>query len=164
MKRLLCLVSAMDAGGAETFLMKLYRNIDREKYQMDFAVTSSEEGFYDNEIEELGGEIFHVEPKKNGVYKSFLSIYRLIKEKQYDYVLKTSQRSLAALDLLAAKLAGAKIRVYRSSNAGLVSPTIKEKMLQRLFVFLPRCFANIRIAPSTEAAEYVFGKNCINRF
>lgn len=162
-KRLLCIVSKMNTGGAETFLMKLYRNIDKTKYQMDFAVTSIEEGFYDKEIKDLSGEIFHVEPKKNGAFKSFLSVYRLIKEKQYKYVLKTSQRSLAALDLLAAKLAGAKVRIYRSSNAGLVSPTTKEKLLQRLFAFMPRCYANVKIAPSTEAAEYVFGKNCIKK-
>lgn len=162
-KRILCIVSKMAAGGAETFLMKLYRNIDKDKYQMDFAVTSLEEGFYDKEIKDLGGKIFHVEPKKNGALKSFLSVYRLIKEKQYKYVLKTSQRSLAALDLLAAKLAGAKVRIYRSSNAGLVSPTTKEKLQQRLFSFIPRCYANVKIAPSTEAAEYVFGKNCIKK-
>ncbi len=35
MKRLLCLLSGMNAGGAETFLMKIYRSIDRLKYQMD---------------------------------------------------------------------------------------------------------------------------------
>lgn len=34
MKRVLCIVSGMNTGGAETFLMKLYRNIDRNKYQI----------------------------------------------------------------------------------------------------------------------------------
>lgn len=37
-KRLLCIVSSMDRGGAETFLMKVYRAIDKTKYQMDFCV------------------------------------------------------------------------------------------------------------------------------
>ena len=39
MKRLLCIVGIMDAGGAETFLMKLYRQLDKSKYQMDFCVS-----------------------------------------------------------------------------------------------------------------------------
>ena len=34
MKRLLCILSGMNAGGAETFLMKMYRSIDRSKYQI----------------------------------------------------------------------------------------------------------------------------------
>ena len=39
MKRLLCIVGGMNIGGAETFLMKIYRTIDRTVYQMDFAVS-----------------------------------------------------------------------------------------------------------------------------
>lgn len=52
-------------GGAETFLMKIYRNIDREKYQMDFIVSIKEEGFYDEEIKNLVDiySIFHLNQK-----------------------------------------------------------------------------------------------------
>ena len=49
-ERVLCIVSSMDAGGAETFLMKLYRNLDRDKYQMDFCVNNEKSGLYDDEI------------------------------------------------------------------------------------------------------------------
>lgn len=161
MKRLLCLVSAMDTGGAETFLMKIYRNIDINQYQMDFLCASLKEGFYEKEIKELGGKIFHIEPKNKGIIKNFKSIYKIIKDNKYDYVLKTAQKSLAGLDLLAAKLAKAKIRVFRSSNAGVVDNSFKERLIQNIFSFLPRRMANIRIAPSKEAAEYVFGKGCI---
>ena len=41
-KRVLCITSTMNTGGAETFLMKMLRNIDREKYIMDFCVTSKD--------------------------------------------------------------------------------------------------------------------------
>lgn len=44
-KRLLCIVGSMDAGGAETFLMKIYRTIDRCKYQMDFYVSTQKKDF-----------------------------------------------------------------------------------------------------------------------
>ena len=55
MKRLLCIVSSMDRGGAETFLMKIYRQLDKTKYQMDFCVSKEKNGFYDNEIKTMGG-------------------------------------------------------------------------------------------------------------
>ena len=58
MKRLLCIVSAMNAGGAETFLMKMYRKLDTSRYQMDFCVNIQEKGLYDEEIKELGEEFF----------------------------------------------------------------------------------------------------------
>ena len=49
MKRTLCIVGSMNAGGAETFLMKVYRKLDKTKYQMDFAVAIEEKGYYDDE-------------------------------------------------------------------------------------------------------------------
>lgn len=163
MKRLLCIVSIMDAGGAETFLMKLYRNIDREKYQMDFAVSSNQEGIYNKEIESLGGRVFFIGTKLDGAFKNAINLYKLIKREKYDYVLKTSHLSVAAIDLLVAKLAGVKVRVYRSSNSNATSSTTIEKISQKVFSFLPRVFANVKIAPSTEAAEYVFGKGCVRK-
>ena len=64
MKRLLCIVSSMDKGGAETFLMKIYRCLDKTKYQMDFCVSKKEKGFYDDEINFLGGKIFYIPPSR----------------------------------------------------------------------------------------------------
>lgn len=49
-KRLLCIVSSMDVGGAETFLMKIYRALDKTKYQMDFYCMSQKVGYYEEEI------------------------------------------------------------------------------------------------------------------
>ena len=50
MKRLLCILSGMNVGGAETFLMKVYRNIDRLQYQMDFCINEKEKCFYEDTV------------------------------------------------------------------------------------------------------------------
>ncbi len=160
MKRLLCIVSAMNQGGAETFLMKMYRSLDKTKYQMDFCVFTDKEAFYDAEIISLGGKIFHTVPKSKHPIKCFNEIKRIVKEENYQYVLRTSQQSLAALDLFAAKLGGAKKLIYRSSNAGLTGG-FANKFINKFFSFLPKIIPNVKIAPSTEAAEFVFGKNSI---
>ena len=47
LKRLLCIVGKMDAGGAENMLMKLYRTVDKKRVQFDFACFTNEEGFFD---------------------------------------------------------------------------------------------------------------------
>ncbi len=57
--RVLHVLTAMHRAGTETLLMNYYRNIDRDKIQFDFAVSSVSECDYDKEIEELGGHIFH---------------------------------------------------------------------------------------------------------
>lgn len=161
MKRLLCIVGSMNAGGAETFLMKMYRQLDKSKYQMDFAVAINEEGFYDKEISAMGGRIYHITPKSMGILRNFNSIKKLVHNEKYEFVLRTSQHSLSALELFAAKQGGAKIRVFRSSNSNTMSGSKKEMILHKAFRFMPKYFANVRIAPSTEAAEFMFGKGCI---
>lgn len=50
-------VGSMPAGGIETFLMNVFRSIDREKVQFEFLYTTMERSFYDDEIERLGGVI-----------------------------------------------------------------------------------------------------------
>lgn len=162
MKRMLCIVSSMDRGGAETFLMKIYRCLDKNKYQMDFCVSKKEKGFYDDEILSLGGKIFYVPPKSKNPFKTFIEIKKIVKSENYNYVLRTSQQSLAALDLLAAKLGGAKVLIYRSSNAGMTGNKIN-KIINKFFSFLPKIIPNVKIAPSTEAAEFVFGKSAVRK-
>ena len=163
MKRLLCIVGSMNTGGAETFLMKMYREVDKSQCQFDFAVASKEKGFYDDEIISMGGRIFHITPKSVNPIKNFYSILTLVKREQYKSVLRSSQHSLSALELLAAWLGGAKKRIYRSSNSNITGTSKLELFLHKVFVIMPILFANVRIAPSVEAAEFMFGKNCIKK-
>lgn len=160
MKRLLCIVGGMNMGGAETFLMKLYRNFDRTKYQMDFAVALIEKGEYDDEILTLGGRIYHITPKSRGTVKNFLDLKDLVRKEQYNYVLRVSQHSLSALELFAAMLGGAKVRAFRSSNSNTCAGKING-LIHKLCMFMPRNFANRYIAPSTEAACFMFGKHYV---
>lgn len=152
----------MNMGGAETFLMKVYRNLDRTQYQMDFAVAIEESGAYDEEIKSLGGKIFHITPKSKGLINNFRDIKNIVKSEHYNYVLRTSQHALSALELLAAWLGGAKVRVFRSSNSNVGLKSRKQYLIHIFCRFMPKWFANVKIAPSTEAAEFMFGKGCIS--
>ena len=56
--RVLQVMPAMDAGGMETFVMNVYRTIDREKVQFDFLYHYDKPCFFDDEIRALGGRIY----------------------------------------------------------------------------------------------------------
>ena len=58
--RILHVVGKMHFGGMETLIMNLYRRIDRDVVQFDFMVHYDEPGEYDDEIEVLGGNIYHL--------------------------------------------------------------------------------------------------------
>ncbi|OFD36886.1 glycosyltransferase family 1 protein [Bacillus mycoides] len=158
-KRLLCIVNTINAGGAETFLMKLYRALDKTKYQMDFYCMSLEKGYYEEEIKELGGKVYYAVPKSQNWIKAFLTLKNVVKENKYECVMRVSQHSLATFDLIAAKMGGAKTLVQRSSNSNAASKI--GRILHDLFKWLPMIIPNVKIAPSSEAAEYTFGKNCV---
>ena len=59
-KRIAQMLYSMGMGGVENFLMNIYRNIDREKYQFDFILQTTERSYFDNEVEKLGGRIFRM--------------------------------------------------------------------------------------------------------
>ena len=70
--RILQVVTYMGRGGLETMLMNYYRNIDRSKVQFDFLTHRYEKADYDDEIEALGGKIYHL-PRLNPFSRGYLS-------------------------------------------------------------------------------------------
>lgn len=63
--RVLHVIGIMNRGGAETMIMNLYRNIDRDKVQFDFVENEGNEAAFDAEIKQLGGKIYRC-PRYNG--------------------------------------------------------------------------------------------------
>jgi len=156
------MISGMKAGGAETFLMKVYRALDKSKFQMDFCLFSNEIGYYEPEIETMGGTIFHIKPKTESIVKSLCQIYSIVKNEKYKYVMRVSPRSLSALDLLAARIGGAEKLIFRSSNTKPGDSQI-DKTLHWIFRWMPMIIPNVKFAPSKAAAEYLFGKAGVNK-
>lgn len=161
-KRVLCLVSAMNTGGAETFLMKIYRNLDRTKYQMDFCVNVTEKGFYDDEIKRLGGRIFIIPSKSENIKAFKTELSKIVRSYQYDYVLRITSNAMGFLDLKIAKDSGTKRCIARSSNSSDGSG-LKMLMAHKLGQFLYSRYVDVKIAPSDLAAEYTFGKHILEQ-
>lgn len=161
MKRLLCILSSMNAGGAETFLMKLYRNMDRTCFQMDFCINSEEKCFYEDEIINLGGRIYRIPAKSNDLrgYRKQLAV--TVKDNKYEYVLRVTSSAMGFMDLKVAKKAGARVCCARSSNAS-GGGGVKSFLAHRVGKMLYSSYVDVKIAPSDLAAKYTFGKSAYN--
>ena len=59
MIRILQCVNNMHRAGLETMLMNYYRRVDRDVIQFDFLTHRPEKDDYDDEIEALGGRVYH---------------------------------------------------------------------------------------------------------
>mgnify|MGYP000705072492 FL=1 len=155
-KRLLCIVSNMDAGGAETFLMKMYRQLDRTCYQMDFVVSGDGRGYYEHEIERLGGRVFRITRKTKDFSAYRRELFDAVREDGCPVVLRIGSNAFSAIDLWIAKRAGARRLALRSSNASDGQAGLG-MLLQRALRRPLTSVVNVKIAPSDLAAEYTFG-------
>lgn len=157
MKRLLCLLSGMNAGGAETFLMKVYRNIDKELYQMDFCINVQEKCFYEDEILSMGGRIYRIPAKSENLKEFKKQLAEIIKSNSYDNVLRITSSAMGFMDLMIAKKAGAKVCCARSSNAS-DGDSLKSKIVHRMGRMMYNPYVDVKVAPSDLAAKYTFGE------
>ena len=156
MKRVLCIISSLDAGGAETFLMKIYRALPPEEYQLDFVV-SVDGGCYTQEVLDRGGKIYKIPKRTEDFFGAFKGIKKAVKENKYETVLKLAENSLSLTDMIAAKLGGAKTLVVRSCNAP-TKLSLKEKLIHYSLRLLLNKISTHKLAPSDLAAEFMFGK------
>ena len=69
---------AMDAGGMETFVMNVYRTIDREQVQFDFLYHYDKACFFDDEITALGGRIYKLTVRQDNNLPRYLRELRTL--------------------------------------------------------------------------------------
>ena len=62
----------MNRGGIESYMMNYYRHFDHKIIQIDFVVhNAGGYGYYDEEIKNLGGQIFTLPQKKQKSFKLY---------------------------------------------------------------------------------------------
>ena len=162
MKRLLCIVNELNYGGAETFLMKVYRCIDKAKYQFDFIVTENTNGIYEDEVRKLGGRVFEIPYRTKNPVKAFLALKDIVRKNRYFYVLKLSDTPIGIFDILSVRIGGAGWVSVRSCNSSSDASLLK----QIIYIAIRPVFCSLTdqmIAPSLGAARYTFGKKNLDQ-
>ncbi len=148
----------MDRGGAETFVMNIYRNIDREKVEFDFLCEMEDEGGYDEEIRELGGRIFHIAPQKKRPIGWLLKTIKFLKKTGPYDAIHIPNMFFSGFYCVAARIAGVKRIIVHSHNAGeLRGSTISRRLYIWLMRFLINRLADIKASCGHDASEFLFG-------
>ncbi len=155
-ERILHIIGRMNVGGAETFIMNVYRNIDREKLQFDFIVHTKEKCDYEDEIISLGGRIYRIEQFSKHPLKNMLQLKKILTENKeiYKTIHRHTENSIVFTDLLVAKIAGIKKRYVHSHN----TKTTKGNVIHKLCRPLLNRLATKKFACSQKAGEWLFGK------
>lgn len=152
--RVLQVTTKMDRGGLETFVMNMYRNVDRTRVQFDFLCHRDGRFAYDDEIEALGGRIYRV-PRCNPLDPRYLKAIDSFFEKHPYRVVHSHIDCMSALPLAAARRHGAIMRIAHSHNSrqdkDLKYP-LKLACKRRI-----RCEATDLFACGVEAGRWMFG-------
>lgn len=154
--RILHVVGTMNRGGAETFLMNLYRKMDREKIQFDFVVHDRQKSDYDDEIKKLGGKIYYM-PHYNGInHFSYIKEWRrfFLNHPQYP-IIHGHIRSTAAIYLKIAKKFN-RITIAHSHGTSSRGNWIN-KFIKTAMQYPIRHIADYFFACSKEAGIWLFG-------
>lgn len=156
MKKVLCILSNMNKGGAETFLMKIFRSLDKTKYSMDFCVTVNSKCDYEDEIIRLNGHIYRITPKTVNTMRFKKELSELIKSNNYSSVLRITSNGMGFLDLKIAKKNGVRKTIARSSNSS-DGGSLKMRAANLVGRILWKRYIDEYVAPSDLAAIYTFG-------
>lgn len=130
--RVLHITETLTAAGIESFIMNLYRHIDRTKVQFDFLVLRNEKEFYEDEITKLGGKKYWIHSEKSNtlfrIFKESKLLEDFLKTHKYDIVHIHYTTPLRAPYLRACYIAGVSTRIYHSHSA-YVSGKSRIKMI-----------------------------------
>ncbi len=157
MIRVLQVLGKLNLGGAESRIMDLYRHMDRDKIQFDFLIHYKEKGFFEDEIRQLGGEIYYLPSFR--IYNFFSyrkACRRFFEEHSYFAAVHGHMTSTAAIYLPEAKRAGIPLTIAHARSAGVdkgLKGMLTRVLRKKLYTKCDRMFAC-----SDLAAESVFGK------
>jgi glycosyltransferase involved in cell wall biosynthesis len=144
----------MNDGGIETWLMNIYRHIDRTKIQFDFVVhTTNRKGYYDDEIEKLGGRIVHIPEFRIANISKYKKTWEEILKRNDYKILHTHIRSTAPIYLKIARKYGIKTisHAHSTSNGKFPISLIKDMFQRNIAVY-----SDMRLACSSEAGNWLF--------
>lgn len=162
--RILHMISSLNIGGSQTFVMNLYRNIDRESIQFDFIIDHPKEIYFQKEIESLGGVVYYMPAFQGTNIKKVRQAWKKFFRNHPEYkILHSHSRSYAALYLPIAKKFGLTTIIHsHSTSNGKGMRAVVKKFLQ----YPLRYQADYFMACSQKAGEWLFGKKicCDDRF
>lgn len=159
--RVLHVLGKLHRGGAETMVMNLYRNIDKEKIQFDFVVHTEKVEAYENEIHNFGGKIFRIPAYKGYNHFEYIHAWKELLSNHPEFkIIHGHVRSTASIYMLIAKQYN-RITISHShstSNGNGIAAVIK-----RIMQYPIRYIADYFFAASEQSGKWLYGDQIIQK-
>lgn len=159
--RVLQVLGGLEAGGAESFVMNLYRAVDREKVQFDFVKHIEHKGVFEDEIAQMDGRIYRCPQYTGKNHFTYCKWWNDFFTKHPEYhVIHGHVRSTASIYLKIAQKHGLVTiaHSHSTSNGSGISASIKDIMQLSL-----RYTADYLFACSDKAGKWLYGAKAVTR-
>lgn len=156
MIRVVHILGNLSVGGVESFIMSVYRRIDRDKIQFDFIVHNLENDAYREEIESLGGRIFILD-RLNFLnpLKYIRDLDKILEDHKEISILHCHFRGTEAIILKEAKKYGL---MTISHNHGTQNSSKFNSLIRRIFKKDVLKYSDIKLACSDQAGTDFYGR------
>lgn len=160
MKRILQVNTTLNIGGIESFLLNIYKGIDKRKYEFIFLCYKKEKFDFEEEITKLGGKIIRISnPKEVSILRHLREIIDVIKREKIDIVHCHTYFD-SGIVLLAARLTKVKIRIVHShTTEGLNKVNLFRRIKWQIARSLIKHNSTMNIACSNDAGIALFNSN-----
>ena len=160
-RRVLIIGMTPEKGGRETFLMDLYRRIDRSKIQFDFINTNPDKNpAFMDEIQEMGGMILYVPMLRYGPIAHYRTLNRIFSEGHYHAVYYNANSFLKNADIFRiAARHHVPLRILHSHNSSdLIRQPLYQKIREHRAKVAIERYVTHYFSCSTEAGKWMFGE------
>ena len=158
MVRVLHILTSLDRGGIETFLMNVYRHIDRTQIQFDFVISTHRECHYTKEVLALGGQIYDIPTRREGIIKRWEALNAIFDTHSEYKIVHYHVSSLTdIMPLQIAKRKNIPVRIVHSHNTSQGGSFI-HRYIHRINKLFIKRYATDFYACSDLAAKWMYNR------
>ena len=162
--RVLEVCHGLAPGGIESFLLNVFENIDKDKFEISFALACEGKQFYEDKLISEGAKVYHTSDLNGAknIIKHFFRLIKLLKKEGPFDIVHTNIDFFNGVNLLAAFVAGVPIRISHSHNTNSAhARTVGAKLPIRIYRNVMRAIINTlstkRLGCSKDANLYMYG-------
>ncbi|MDD6790455.1 MAG: glycosyltransferase [Lachnospira sp.] len=150
-------VSSLGIGGNEVFAMSVFRNIDKEKFHIDFVVYDSNRIDFLDEIKHSDSKVFFCKQNSDNKIRQFISeikqVDNILKNNHYDIV---HCNGCSFFNIFRASIPARRNHckvIAHSHNAGMPKNNIADKIVRHLLKVYMSSSVDVGLACSDIAAQ-----------
>lgn len=158
-RKILQVTGSLRMGGLETVALSYYKYINKDHFDFAYLVFGSEKGYLESEVEKLGGKVLRVPLPKNGIFKFYYNVRKILKEEGPFDVVHSHPLFISGLIMKAAYKEKIPIRIAHSHSArSNLRTTFAKYAYNTIMRYHLKKYSNFYLACSSTAGRYLFGE------